>query len=215
MAAKLHEESSWLGKTSREVRGQKADLVVLGAQTESKKLDASVSITKDMNAAILEAERGNEVIVKEHKEWCSSFAWWAVIAVLVFDGVLIVLSRWMANHEHRKIKENKVKRDIKEGSKEIPKVVVNEATKEVDKDKDFNLKDGEVKKGLGGKANTVTVKMKDGSLKKYTFGGFNNYRKGSSDTRKTELDHYVGEIQKWEDEQFELARQKRLQDEQT
>lgn len=194
MAAKLHEESSWLGKTSREVRGQKADLVVLGAQVNSKKLDASVSITKDMNTAVLDAKKNNDTIVKEHKEWCASFAWWAVIFVLIFDGVLIVLSRWMANHEYRKLKENKVKKDIKEGSKEDLKGVVNEVVKDNPKDKDINLKDEEILEGFGGKADTVTVSLKDGTLKKYTLGKFRNYYNQSSEERQGTLQHYMDKV---------------------
>lgn len=194
MAAKLHEQSSWLGKTSREVRGQKADLVVLGAQTQSKKLDASVSIAKDMNTAVLDAKKKNDVIVKEHKEWCSSFAWWAVIAVLVFDGVLIVLSRWMANHEYRKINENKVKKEIKEGSKEATKGIVNQGGKEDSKDKDITLKDEEILEGSGGKADTITVRLKDGTLKNYTLGKFRNYFNQSSEDRQGQMQHYMDAV---------------------
>ena len=89
------------------------------------------------------------------------------------------------------------------------KITGNEGNKDTDKDKDINLKDGEVIKGVGGRANTVTVKMSDGSLKKYTFGGFNNYRNGSSDSRKEVLKHYVNEISDWEHEQAKEEELKR------
>lgn len=112
MAGQLHKESSWRGTTSRDVRKQKADLVLMAAAKDSVINNIVLGSTKDMNAAVLKATAINDKIVKEHDDWCDTFAWWAVICVVFLDIVLTVLCSWRYEHEYRKLTENKAKERI-------------------------------------------------------------------------------------------------------
>jgi hypothetical protein len=187
-ADSLHINNSWRGKTSREVRGEKAELEVLGAKTEASKLSELQGIKEDMNTAILKAEGDNEEIVKEHKVWANSFAWFAVLFVFILDGLLVWLSYWMTNHEARKIKENKVKKELKEQSIKTPKVPVNEGVKTKET---ITLKDGEIKEFEDSRGSIIGVPLSTGDIKGYTLGKLRNLIKNSGEARGKELNEYL------------------------
>ena len=81
--------------------------------------------------------------------------------------------------------------------KESIKGPVKQSIKDNNKDANYGLEDGEITLGVGGKANTITITLKDGTKKTYTFGKFRNYFKGSSIGRQGELQHYLDKIENY------------------
>jgi len=198
MASNLHKESSWKGTTSRDVRKQKADLVVMANSKDSVINNIVIGSTRDMNAAVLKATTINDEIVKAHDDWCDTFAWWAVIGVFFLDIVLTVLYSWMCGHEYRKLTENNVKLKILKGQVEDS---VKQGVKDNDTDTKGRLTDKEIKKGSGGKASTITITLTDGVLKEYTLGKFNSYYNSSSITRQETLKPYLEKVQAQEQQE--------------
>ena len=194
LAAKLHEESNWRGTTSKDVRKEKAKLILLGASKDTVLNTAVLDITEDMNEAVKVASIDNKKITDEHKEWCYSFGLYASIGNILLDVILIILCRWMSSHEDRKMKLNKKKKELQEKDKDTPKEGVNTG----EDPKDDNLKDKEILKGEGRKGDTISVTLSDGNMKAYTFGKFRNYFKNSSVERQEELQVYLDEIEAFE-----------------
>ena len=114
MANRLHNESNWKGTTSKDVRNEKATLIVLGAKTDSLKLDAVQELESDMNETIFEAEKENKEVLQDHLSWCSSFGWYASLLNVLCDIILFFLLRWCFNHEDSKRKLNKKKKELQE-----------------------------------------------------------------------------------------------------
>lgn len=195
MAALLHKESSFKGVTSRKVRTQKADLIVIGAGKDEKLNNAVTSTTERMNKDIDKATDSNEEIVKEHKEWCSSFGAYASLGNLFLSLALFVLMRWCSNHEDRKRKENKAKIKI---LKEQGKDVDNHGGKDKDANKDLHAKDGDIVPTSSGNAHYITITHTDGNLKTYKSGSFRSYFNSGSMKRKGELLHYLNKLNRTE-----------------
>ena len=190
LANQLHKQSNWKGNTSKEVRVQKANLIQLGAKKDSLLNEVKVSITEDKNKELGIAKETNNKLIEDHKEWCYSFGWFFCLFAIFLDIVLRTLSRFNHNHEDRKRKENRAKKKLIEEHKEKSIVPVNQESK----DKDYNFIDGDIKKGLGNKADTIDVLLKDGSEKVYTLGKFRSYYNNSSSDRQSSLDIYMDKI---------------------
>lgn len=164
-AQKLHDESSWLGKTSKEVRDEKAKLVVLGQQADSSKISVILDFKKDKNKAIAEATKTNDVQIKEHKDWCNNTGAIAILIAIILDLFVWFFIKWNYNHEARKRDENKNKKKLLETRKET------------------------VKQGVTSK-DAIKYYLQDGTEKIVSIGKFMNYFKNSSAGRKEELKPY-------------------------
>lgn len=195
MAASLHNQSNWKGTTSKDVRGQKADLIVLGSSKDSLLNNAVLATNERMHKDIDKATGLNEEIVKEHKEWCYSFGLYASIGNIFLDLILIILMRWCSNHEDRKRKENKAKiKMIKEQGKDVD----NHGAKDKDANKDLHAKDGEITPTSSGNAHYITITHSDGKKKTYRGGDFRSYFNSGSLKRKHEMLHYLNKLNRTE-----------------
>ena len=149
-------------------------------------------LKEDLSTALLVAKEDNEEIIKEHKDWANSFAWFAIVFVFILDSLLLGLSHWMANHEARKIKENKVKKELQEQSLKTPKVPVNHTVKPKEV---IRLKDGEVREFEDSRGAIIGVPLSTGDIKGYTKGKLKNLFKNSSEERQEALKPYLDKIQ--------------------
>jgi hypothetical protein len=199
LAAKLHNESSYEGVTSRRVRKQKADLIVLGAKKDSIATSEKSKLIKSREEAIIQANEVNQETIKQHKEFCYSFGWFFILVAIGLDVVLRILTRFNSNHEDRKRRELKKKLDlqgVKNGSKEVVKQLLKEKEEKVTNKEYF--KDGEITPSNGGQTNVITIRLSDGSFKKYSSGKFRNLFNGSTIGRKLQLLHYLNDLNKYE-----------------
>lgn len=165
-AKQLHTQNNWRGSTSKEVRDEKAKLIVLGQQTDSSKISAILDFKKDKNKAIVEAEKRNEEQLKEHKDWCYNTGSVAILIAILLDLFVWYLIKWNYKHEYRKREENKNKKKLLEKTQVL--------VKHDGKEKEFKDK-------------PIEYTLTDGTSKKTSIGKFINYVKNSSASRKEDL----------------------------
>ena len=201
VAANIHEQSSYAGKTSKEVRDEKAKILVLGVGKDSLMNSVVLSTSSKMDIELSNAENENKAIVKEHSNWCEDTGKMSSFIAVGLDLIVFILLGWCINHQSRKRKENKNKKELQKSldnsSKGVGKDSVSQLLNDKDKEKTPLYKEG-VSAPENGGANLVTVKLVNGELKTYQAGDFRSYHYGSSKTRQATLKPLLDELNKLE-----------------
>lgn len=176
------------------------------ASLNSKKMAVLISLQADKKEAIKKAESENKVMKSDHFDWCSSFGW-GLSFVSLFCIVIFLLSfSWCQGYERDELKDNDSilskleeakKKEEQQERAEIEKLKA-QSTKVEDRDKDKDIpkvtvnepsmpmgfvtatiKEGDIVKGEGRKADRVYVMVKD-ELRAMTKGEVNTLKKGQS-----------------------------------
>jgi len=182
----------WHGIIIEEAQETYAKLQEKATEKDDLMNAANEVIEFQMKEAEMRALKDNQHILKDHKDFCSHFGWFAAGLSVLLYGLLVVLSFFMSNHENAKRKENNNKKELLKKNQDSVKQVVKEKTFQ-EPPIDYILSDGTVKKETIGKF--INYFKSSGPDRKAAIKTFfdtyyeANYHEGS-DTFKEKLDRY-------------------------